>query len=192
MYGWADHMPTGGLSSSWDQPALYVVKRRDDGLIDIKTIPHPPISFQDIRKKLVQVYQHRKAKTLPDCDITGNEQYWCPFPFLHEEEVVDMDLPDETILALEELAKKYDEMREVQKLGEIAGKEKSAIGKEMLELMDGRDKAEIAGFRIVRVKQVRETTDMALLKSDMEPADLAKYQGTNHVEYAKVTKRKGR
>ncbi len=195
MYGWADQHLSEGVGfggTDWRQPALYVVKRRDDGLIDIKTISHPPISFQDIRKKLVQVYRHRQAKTLPDCDITGNEQFWCPFPYLHEEDVVDMDLPDETILALEELAKKYDEMREIQKLGDKAGEEKSAIGKEMLELMDGRDKAEIAGFRIVRVKQVRETVDMALLKSDMDPAELAKYQGTNRVEYAKVTKRKGK
>ena len=190
MYGWADQQghAVGGLS--WGQPALYVVKRRDDGLIDIKTIDYPPISFQDIRKKLVQVYQHRKAKTLPDCDITGNEQFWCPFPYLHEEEVVDMDLPDETILALEELAKKYDEMREIEKLGKVAEEERKALGKEILELMDGRDRAEVAGFKIVRVKQVRETVDMALLKADMEPADLAKYQGANHIEYAKVTRRK--
>ena len=194
MYGWADRKVEAKFHTEegpgWSQPALYVVKRRDDGLIDIKTIDYPPISFQDIRKKLVQVYQHRKAKTLPDCDITGNEQFWCPFPFLHEEEVVDMELPDETILALEELAQKYDEVREVEALGKIAGKEKSALGKEILELMDGRDRAEVAGFKIVRVKQVRETVDMALLKADMEPADLAKYQGANHIEYAKVTKRK--
>lgn len=195
MYGWADSQgkaPYPGVASAWNQPALYVVKRRDDGLIDIKTIDYPPISFQDIRKKLVQVYRHRQAKTLPDCDITGNEQFWCPFPFLHEEDVVDMDLPDETILALEELAKKYDDLREIAKLGEIADEERKAIGKEMLELMDGRDKADITGFKITRVKQVRETVDMALLKSDMEPADLAKYQGTNRIEYAKVTKKKGR
>jgi hypothetical protein len=133
---------------------------------------------------------HRKAKTLPPCDITGNEQFWCPFPFLHEEEVVDMDLPDETVLALEEMAEEYDTQREIEKVGKEAGKKKSEIGREMLALMDGRDKAEIAGFRIVRVKQVRETVDLAVLKADMDPAELAKYEKVNHVEFAKVTRRK--
>jgi len=170
--------------------AVYAVKRRDDGLIDVVEVDHPPISFQDIRKKLTQVYSHRKAKTLPPCDITGNEQFWCPFPFLHEEEVIDMDLPDETVLALEELAEEYDKWRQEEKLGKEAGKKKSEIGRQMLDLMDGRDRAEIAGFRIVRVKQVRETVDLAVLKADMDPAELAKYEKVNHVEFAKVTRRR--
>lgn len=174
-----------------DVKALYAVKRRDDGLIDVKEIDHPPISFQDIRKKLVQVLQHRKAKTLPGCDISSSEQFWCPFPYLHEEEVVDMDLPDEAVLAIEELAREYDMLRLIQKEGDEAGEKKKAIGQEILKLMDGRDKADVAGFKITRVKQVRETLDLAVLKADMEPAELAKYQGTSTNEYALVKKKKG-
>ncbi len=190
-YQWQLSAYMYGIANEWDFDsdnikALYAVKRRDDGLIHVIEIDHPPISFQDIRKKLVQVLQHRKAKTLPPCDITGNEQYWCPFPFLHEEAVLDMDLPDETVLALEELAKEYDTLRVIQKQGEEAEKQKKAIGVEMLKLMDGRDKAEIAGFKITRVKAARETLDLAVLKADMEPADLAKYQGTNKYEYPLV------
>ncbi len=178
-----------GVSAD-DMQAVYAVKRRDDGLIDVRIIERPPISFQDIRKKMVQVYAHRKAKTLPDCDITGNEQFWCPFPFLHEEDVVDMDLPDEAVLAIEELAVEYDEQRLIAKVGEEADERKKEIGKEILKLMDGRDKAEVAGFKISRVKQTREYVDMALLKADMKPEELAKYQDVNRFEYAKVTRKK--
>ena len=178
-----------GISAD-DMQAVYAVKRRDDGLIDVRIIERPPISFQDIRKKMVQVYAHRKAKTLPACDITGNEQFWCPFPFLHEEDVIDMDLPDEAVLAIEELVVKYDEWRDIENTGKDAAEKKKAIGKEILDLMDGRDKADVAGFKITRVKQRREHVDLALLKTDMDPAELAKYQKVNSVEFAKVTRKK--
>ena len=178
-----------GVSAD-DMKAIYAVKRRDDGLIDVKEIDRPPISFQDIRKKMVQVYAHRKDKTLPACDITGNEQFWCPFPFLHEEDVVDMDLPDETILALEELVNQYDGYRAIEATGKAAADKKRAIGKEMLDLMDGRDKADVADFKITRVKQRKESVDLALLKADMDEAELAKYKKVTPVEYAKVTRKK--
>jgi hypothetical protein len=183
MYALADEL---GIDPA---PALYAVKRRDDGLIDVKEIDHPPIRFQDIRKKMVQVLQHRKAGTLPGCDVSRSEQFWCPFPFLHEEDVVDMDLPDEKILALEELVAQYDEQREIENRGKEAADKKRTIGQEMLNLMDGRDAAEVAGYKITRVKQTRESVDLAVLKADLDPAELAKYQKVSHIEYAKVTKR---
>jgi len=184
-----------GLADQWgmdatDMEAVYAVKRRDDGLIDVKVIDRPPISFQDIRKKMVQVYAARQAKTLPPCDITGNEQFWCPFPFLHEEDVVDMDLPDETILALEELCEEYDDLREIEKTGKAAAEKKKELGKEILKLMDGRDKADIAGFKITHIKQMREQVQVDLLRQEFEPAELAKYQKTYPVEFPKVTRKK--
>jgi hypothetical protein len=185
-YGWADQT---GIPIE-ETKALYGVKRRDDGLIDLRVIDRPPIPFQDIRKKMVQVQQHRKAKTLPACTEPTSEQWWCPFPFLHEEDVEDMELPDETVLALEELVLQYDELREIENTGKEAGARKRDIGAEILKHMDGRLRVELAHHKISHIKQQRESVDLALLKADMAPAELAKYQKSKPVEYPKVTKKK--
>lgn len=184
MYGLADQL--GGPV----RPALYAVKRRDDGLIDTKIIDFPPINFQAIRKKLVQVYQHRKDKTLPDCDLPKSEQFWCPFPFLHNEDVDEMDLPDDKVLALEELVIEYDELRAIEKAGKDATDKKRALGKKILDLMDGRDKATLANHTITRVQQMREMVDTALLKAELDPAELARFQKLSPVEYPLVKRRK--
>ncbi len=170
--------------------AIYAVKRRDDGLIDVKIIDSPPISYINIKKKLLDVWSHRKARTLPPCDITGNEQFWCPFPFLHEEDVKDMELPEETNLAIAELVLQYDELRGIEKTGRDAGERKKELGKEILKLMDDRDVASVGDYKIVRVRQIQNRVDLDLLRADMDKDELAKYERNNPIEYAKVTKRK--
>ena len=173
-----------------DVKAIYAVKRRDDGLIDVKEIDTPPIDFIAIKKKLLQVWQHRRNKTLPGCDITGNEQFWCPFPFLHDEDVKDMELPEETNEAILELVLQYEELRGAEVLGKAAGEKKREVGKDILKLMDDRDVAHAGDFKITRVRQVQNRVDLDLLRADMKPDQVAKYEKVNPIEYAKVTKRK--
>ncbi len=191
-YQWqlSAYMYAVGEMVGHDVKAIYAVKRRDDGLIDVKEIESPPIDFITIKKKLLDVWSHRKARTLPACDITGNEQFWCPFPFLHDEDVKDMELPEETNEAILELVLQYEELRGAEVLGKAAGERKREVGKDILKLMDGRDKAQVGDFKITRVKQVQNRVDLDLLRADMKPDQVAKYEKTNPIEYAKVTKRR--
>lgn len=193
-YQWQLSCYMYAVSDQWgtEPNAVYAVKRRDDGLVDVKEIPWPPpIPFQTIRKKLITVYQYRKKKALPECDVPKSEQWWCPFPFLHEgEDVEGLPIPEEREEQILELLTDYDNLRAIAKEGEAADQKRKEVGREILALMEDRDKITIGEWVVTRIKQMQTRVDLSLLRAELDPADLARYEKPLPIEYPKVTKSK--
>lgn len=154
--GWRDDEVLG---------AVYAAKRRDDGLIDVRYIEEPPVSFKEIRSKMLKVYRAWKLDEMPDCDLPPKQRYPCPVFFLHDEEIGEDDEHEvEEAPDLDALAAEYVELSETEK---YAKKRKKDIKAQIeAEYRNGRDVFGTEHYRI-KVQHVdRESLDKAALVSE--------------------------
>lgn len=177
---------------------LYVVKRREDGFEQRTTIPadSPPVSWKAIRKKVLTAESHRRKRaSFPDCDLTPQERFWCPFFYLHDEEdpvEQPSEMTDEDKAVLADLIPKRNALKATEDAGNAAEKERKALDKEILNLMGSTKQipdleTEDGTIKITRVDNRGERIDQAKLRADFEE-DLAAYMVSFSYSYPKVTK----
>lgn len=146
--------------------ALYTVKRRDDGLVDEFLIDDPPIPFEQIRKKLLNVYAAFLRADMPKCDP---ERWGCPYWHLHDEH--DGPVVGDEPIALEGPQEKLDEMAAIWMVLTKTEKEiqdrKKKLKAEMDELRQGQRKFETVHHSFDVSERTRETIDKTKLTVDM-------------------------
>lgn len=168
---WVKHRFDGFESYAWqisvymlatECGALYTVKRRDDGLIDEFVIDEPPISFDEIRRKLLNVYAAFLRGEMPACDP---ERWGCSYWFLHDEHEIPTteDAPVRLVgpeEKLDELAAIWTVLSETEK--EIKERKKK-LRAEMDDLRSGRNKFETIHHTFSVSSRTRESIDKAKL-----------------------------
>ena len=173
--GFPDHAAqiTCYMAALPDHPVRYMVKRREDGFVDITLIPanQPPMLFKDIRKKILVAESYRRRGEYPPCDIPRNNQWWCAFKYLHDEE--ESPPPGATVEeqeALVELAQWYLHLKAIEDDGKDAEKErKEKVNQSILNLLGDRDRVmvEISGenYIVGKSKASGKGIDLAKLRS---------------------------
>ncbi len=202
-YGWQ----ISAYMHAYDNiPAMYVVKNRDSGELDIDEIKLPPVPFKEIRKKIIEAEMWRKKGELPPCHGTSGERFFCPFPYLHEDQLFGDEPDDEgapvdnaTLTLIAGMAENYADLAGQVKLMKPLDEERKGIGKRLLEAMGGENgmkKVVAGGFSVSRVpgayadkiatnRAVAEELEMTL---DEYEKLLKKHEKKRSYAYARVTK----
>lgn len=172
-------------------PALYAVKRRDDGFMEYTWIPEPPIKWERIRKRVLDAERWRLRGELPPCDI--DRQWGCAYWFLHEEDDGEMapvvSVSDEIKGMLAEILPVYRDAKDREKAAKLEADE---MKDRIHQLMDQATKVDVEGYTVSWVTQHREKTDYKRMIADMGITDeqLAKYKEPFVVEYPLVKEKK--
>lgn len=175
---------------------MYVVKRREDGLINVLTIPagQTPIPFKTIKSKILTAERYRRKGDYPPCD----ENTWgCPFGYLHDEDVegeAPAELTEEMEAALADLVKLYREFQAREKDGEEAADERKArIVPSIMNLLGANDLVEVEvdgkRYTVRRMRQDRKWIDLDRLRADM-PEEIKKYEENRPIEFPVVREKK--
>lgn len=173
-------------------PALYAVKRRDDGLMEYTFLPETPVPWETVEAKILKAEEWRLKGELPPCDI---ENTWgCAYWYLHEEDdditnPAD-DLSETSKRLLAQIAPKYRDLKNIEK---EAKSEAAQLKPQIHTLMGGFDTVEVDGWRITWVVQERTGWNMDLLVADVAEGDfdktLDRYRTTFTVEYPLIKKK---
>lgn len=141
-------------------PAMYVVKNRDSGELMIEEIKLPPVSWKQIRTKIIQAEMWRKRGELPDCEGSSGEKFFCPYPYLHNDvtfgdEPEDEDAPvdDVTLTLIAGMAERYADLAGQVKLLKPLDSERKDVGVRLIEAMGGKDgtkKVVAGGYSVTR------------------------------------------
>lgn len=170
-------------------PVLYIAKRREDGLEDRITIPpyNPPVDWKVIRKRILAAENWRRKRAgYPECDLTGTEKYFCPFFYLHDEDMPTTEptplSPDEANV-LADLIPRRMELKAIEERGKAAEEERKALDKDILNLMGSTKQTQVTvddvDWKISAVESGGETIDKAKLMADLGedwPAYVKKYR----------------
>lgn len=157
-------------------PILYAVKNRDSGALDLRVLPEPPVSYEDIRRRLLLAEVHARKGQLPACDYAPRsfERRICPFSFLcdgadaREEAASEGRVLDWATLSLKEWAKRYLDA----KAQEDAAK---ALKEKAREELTGRlteagvSKAAAGEYSVALSTRTRKGLDTAKLEADFGP-----------------------
>lgn len=126
--------------------AMYVVKNRDSGKLDISEIKLPPIDLKTIRKKIIKVELWSKKGEIPPCEAASNDQFFCQFPYLHNGgdqpfgvEPVDEGPPidNATSVLIESIAEHYADLKKQVAMLKPLDDERKDVGKKLVEAMGG-------------------------------------------------------
>lgn len=189
----------------YNLPAMYVVKNRNSGVLDISEIKTPIISFKEIRAKILRVERTWKRGVLPDCGATSDDQFFCPYPYLHENSSPFGDEPisepdpvnDATEALLEGMAEHYHDLAKQTGLLKPLDDERKDVGKKIVDTMGGRDtpkKRVVGQWQISRTDSSTNRTDndavAVALGVDLEryEAILKSCKKKYEFSYVKVTK----
>jgi len=157
--------------------AVYVVKNRDSGKLDMSVIKVPPIDIKTIRKKIIEVEMWHKRDEIPPCQALPNDQFFCPFPYLHDDDKPFGDEPDDEdspfddgarglLLSMAEhyvdLAKKVATMKPIDD-------ERKDVGGKILELIgkDGPKKSIVGEYAIDRIDNTYSYVDKVGVVEDI-------------------------
>ncbi len=203
-YGWqiSAYMYAANL------PAMYVVKNRDSGVLDIGEIPTPPIPMKEIRKKIIEAEMWSKKGELPACDAGSGEKWFCPYPYLHDIEDSGGTFSDEPQIEMEpvssiteilvaSIAERYFDLKKQTALLKALDDERKDVGKKLTEAMGGRGSASkmTAGkYEISRSDResssVNEDEFIKHLGVSKEVFDTAKENATSKSPFSVLTVKK--
>lgn len=175
---------------------MYVVKRREDGLISITYIEagRTPIPFKTIKSKILTAERYRRKGDYPPCD----ENTWgCPFGYLHDEDVEGLaptELTEEMEAVLSDLVRIYRELKARETDGEEAADErKLKIVPSMMNILGDNDFVEVGvdgkTFTVRRTRQDRKWIDLDRLRADM-PEVISKYEENRPIQFPVVREKK--
>lgn len=203
-YGWqiSIYMHAANL------PAMYVVKNRDSGELDIGELPTPPISMKEIRKKIIEAEMWSKKGELPPCEAGSGEKWFCPYPYLHDIEDSGGAFQDEPQLELTpvssitdvlvaSIAERFFDLKKQTALLSALDNERKDVGKKLVDAMGGRDSAKkiVAGkYEISRSDResssVNEAEFIKQLGVSKEVFDAAKENATKKSPFSVLTVKK--
>ncbi len=181
--------------------AEYVVKNRDSGEMNIQHLSSPPVSFKQIRRRIIEAEKWRKQDDLPPCDVTSAEKFFCPFPYLHDdnpfgdEDDLDIDPVDSVDNAvLLGLVEHHQELTVKMNRGKMAEEERRDVNKRINEFVQRGDTKLIGQYKVTGAGGSRKYLDKDKLaeKLGIERGKLdvmiEECQGVNEYRYPRVTK----
>lgn len=187
---------TSYMTANPKMDVMYVVKRREDGLINTTFIEaqRTPIPFKTIKSKILTAERYRRKGDYPPCD----ENTWgCPFGYLHDEDVeggASAELTEEMEAVLSDLVRLYREFQVREKDGEEAADErKMKIVPSMMNILGANDlvEVEVDGkmWTVRRTRQDRKWIDLDRLRADMGE-EIKKYEENRPIEFPVVREKK--
>jgi len=136
--------------------AEYVVKCRDSGEMNIQHVSTPPVSWKQIRRRIIEAEKWRKKNELPPCDVEASEKFFCPYPYLHdddnpfgvEDDVGSDPIDDVTNAVLVGLAEHHSELSKVMARGKMAEEERRDVNKRINEIVAKGTVRIVGGWQI--------------------------------------------
>jgi len=159
----------------YEMPAMYVVKNRNSGTLDISEIKIPPIDLKVIRKKIIEVERLFLKGDLPTCNLTS-ERFFCPYPYLHngdtfgDEDDDDFDpIDDVTSSLVEGMAILYVELAKKVSTLKPLDEERKEVGKKLLGILgtSGPKKTIAGDYQVSRVDNTYAKVDKAGIASEL-------------------------
>ena len=136
--------------------AEYVVKNRDSGELNIQHLKTPPISFSEIKRRIIEAEKWRKKGELPGCDVDSAEKFFCPFPYLHDDLPFDPEEDDEdapvdsvTQAVLVGLVDHHQRLTKDIKRGEMANEERRDVNKRINEIVPKGTTVFASGYKVL-------------------------------------------
>jgi hypothetical protein len=175
---------------------VYAVIDRNSGELDVRVLTEPPVSWRDIKRKIIKVEGFVITDDLPDCNVTdGGERYFCPFVFLHDEDVSGEDdqgpIDDLTAAVVSGLAGRYWELSEAVKAGKAAEEERKPVSKELMKHVPKGARVSAGGFKVLgsggsfgKVDWNAVAEDLGMTVKEAK----GKYEKRVEYEYPRVTK----
>jgi hypothetical protein len=158
-------------------PAMYVVKNRDSGKLDISEISTPPIDKRTIRKKIIEVEMWFKRDEMPPCDALSSDQFFCPYPYLHNgdkpfgDEDADVEVPQDnaTIDMIHGMAEHYYRLAQEVKTMKPFDDERKDVGRKLLDLIGvkGPKHTTVGKYEVNRVDNNYSYVDKVGLAEDL-------------------------
>ncbi len=150
--------------------AMYVVKNRDSGKLDISEIKLPPIDKKTIRKKIIQVEMWAAKGDIPPCKAASSDQFFCQYPYLHdndspfgaEPDNEEAPIDDATTALLSSMAEHYDGLAKQVAMLKPLDDERKEVGQKLVAAMggvDGPKNVVAGGYQITRVDNTRKFVD---------------------------------
>lgn len=149
-----------------DLPALFAVKNRNTGEIDVTLWDEPIVPVNKLRAKALQIVAGAKHGAIPNCD---REPEWgCFFRYLHVEgdEKKSPELDEDALVELAELHNEWTVLRAREKESEARRKD---IQKRVYELVGEDAKVRAIGVTVSTFWQKHTTYDMDELRREVEP-----------------------
>lgn len=173
---------------------VYVVKRREDGLVDLKHLKadQPPVKWGAVVRKVALAEKHRKAGSLPACDAGASEKYMCPLWYLHDEEDTTANevLDDYTLALVEKLVEERVSLKQVEEAGAAAEKARKEVDAQIVNLVGGVGRVVTeTGLSVAVVNGSNTTLDKDKLREALG-ADLTKYEKKTKYRYVRVKERR--
>lgn len=165
---------------------IYVVKRREDGLTDIRIIPfdRPPIQIISVKAKILMAEKHRRHGGWPKCDLENT--YFCDYWYLHDEEEDEAQedfLTEEMEFVLGELVTEYLKLKEIEVAGKDAESKRKKLNPEILNMLGKLDQANFShdgtNYRVTRGKGGGESVkkdELRILLGDEWDKYVSKYR----------------
>jgi len=166
-YGWqiSTYMKIHGL------PAMYVVKNRNTGELDISELKLPPVDWKTIKAKVIQAEMYAKRDELPPCAASSGDQFFCEYPYLHDADKVFEDEPveDEPVFdtatgaLIAGMAAHYADLAKQVSLLKPTDDERKLVGGKLIDAMGGPtgpEEVAAGGWLVKRRKGNRKTLDV--------------------------------
>lgn len=182
-------------------PFMYVVKNRDSGKLDISEIATPIIDKKQIRAKVMEAQRWALKGEIPPCAAASDSQFFCPFPYLHEDTsgfgMEDDDvtpIESATLALIEGMAAKYKDLAKQVALMKPLDDERKEVGQKIIQAMESGPKTIQAGqFKVTRVANTRSyVNDMDVatelgMTLDAYKAILEKHKTPRDYPYPRIT-----
>ena len=175
-----------------DMPAVFAVKNKNSGVVDVKMIDDQPGDLEAILERVRQIeYQAREDELPGPCD---RRMFPCPFWRLHEDEddvaeaqaAVTGSVKDAD--SLDHWLNEYDVAREDEKEAKERKDEAKAALMTILE-EEGADKLEGSGFNVTKKPHTFRWLDEADMEADGIDTEFYRRE---KISYYPLVKRKGK
>lgn len=174
-------------------PVLFVVMNKVSGEIHTTLVSEPLVPLAKLRLKVLTVEGRAARGDTPLC-AKKDQEYPCPYWYLHEDEEDRTDLDDGQIAELVALADEYTTVAEQAKTAEAR---KKAIASTIWshlpfdEETSEKTGVKVPGYSITPTAQTRTEIDWDAVAQDYPDFDLAKYQTKKTgAAYPKITPKK--
>lgn len=150
--------------------ALYAVKNRNTGQLDVRILDDPPASVADIKRHIIEAEAYARRGELPDCD---KDDFFCPFRYLHDSSPTEEAEIDE---AIEALAATYARARERETEAKAA---KNEAKKRLEDQLGDREKVESSNYKVSRSQTTRRKLDTDKMAAELGDETIERYTVTN-------------
>lgn len=136
-------------------PALFVVKNKNSGALDILHVDEAPADLVAIQAHVLQVEGYARRGDTPPCETPS---WICPFRYLHEGPRDADEVGADQAAEIEALATSYDEARARADEADKVKKETRGL---LLTAMGEAAKVESGGWRVHNITSRRRVLDKA-------------------------------